>query len=183
MRPSKSEQLLDIAETLFYKNGFHATGVDQIQAVSGIAKTTLYHHFNTKEALILAVLTRASATALASVEKLAHAGNAQGLQRLRAIFLDLLEECQAPGFNGCLFSNAAAEFFDRSPEIVELARTHNRRLLDLFARILEDAGAPTAAAPAILALYEGILSLGRTQDIGPAIAAALDMIELMDKRR
>ncbi len=45
--------LLDTALRLFNQRGYHATGIDLIIAEGGVAKTTLYRHFETKEDLIL----------------------------------------------------------------------------------------------------------------------------------
>ena len=52
----KYPQLLDTALGLFYRQGFHATGVDQLAAAAGLTKKTLYRYFATKEALIDATL-------------------------------------------------------------------------------------------------------------------------------
>ena len=49
-------QLIETALRLFYRNGFHATGIDKLLAEAGIAKMTLYKHFGSKDALILECL-------------------------------------------------------------------------------------------------------------------------------
>ena len=56
MASSKRDQLIDTALTLFYRDGFHATGIDRILAESGVAKMTLYKHFKSKDELIEAAL-------------------------------------------------------------------------------------------------------------------------------
>ena len=58
MASSKREQLLNTALQLFYREGYHSTGIDRILAESGVAKMTLYKHFKSKDELILAVLQR-----------------------------------------------------------------------------------------------------------------------------
>ena len=50
------ERLVQTAVRLFYRHGFHATGIDRILNEAGVAKMTLYKHFRTKEELILAAL-------------------------------------------------------------------------------------------------------------------------------
>ena len=55
-RSLKREQLLDIAIGLFNERGYHASGIDLILEEAGIAKTTLYRHFETKEDLIVTAL-------------------------------------------------------------------------------------------------------------------------------
>ena len=55
-KPSKRDELLDIASTLFYRQGYGATGVKQIIETAGIAKGTFYSHFSSKEEVGLAWL-------------------------------------------------------------------------------------------------------------------------------
>jgi len=55
-RPDARERIIDTAYALFSAEGVRAVGIDRIIAESGVAKTTLYHHFASKDALILAFL-------------------------------------------------------------------------------------------------------------------------------
>jgi hypothetical protein len=48
------ERILETAADLFYEHGFHAVGVDLIIERAGVAKTTLYRHFPSKDDLIVA---------------------------------------------------------------------------------------------------------------------------------
>ncbi len=52
------ERILGTASQLFYQEGTRAVGVDLIVARSGVAKTSLYRHFPTKDDLIEAFLRR-----------------------------------------------------------------------------------------------------------------------------
>ncbi|HEY9012650.1 MAG TPA: helix-turn-helix domain-containing protein, partial [Devosia sp.] len=45
------------AHRLFRKSGFFRTGMDEIAEASRVTKRTLYHHFDSKDALLAAVLT------------------------------------------------------------------------------------------------------------------------------
>jgi AcrR family transcriptional regulator len=66
MRPPSSEaadrgtaeKVLTTAARLFYAHGVRAVGVEWIVAESGVAKTSLYRHFQNKEELIDAFLER-----------------------------------------------------------------------------------------------------------------------------
>ncbi|NQD93703.1 helix-turn-helix transcriptional regulator, partial [Pseudomonas sp. CrR25] len=49
MASNKREQLLNTARELFYREGYHGTGIDRILAESGVAKMTLYKHFKSKD--------------------------------------------------------------------------------------------------------------------------------------
>src|SRR3546814_11864859 len=50
------DRILETASALFYRNGVRAVGVDLIVRESGIAKTSLYRHFATKDVLVAAFL-------------------------------------------------------------------------------------------------------------------------------
>ena len=55
-RAEKRQHLVAVATDLFNRFGYRAVGIDQVIAESGVAKTTLYRHFPSKEDLIVAVL-------------------------------------------------------------------------------------------------------------------------------
>ncbi len=49
-------EILNVARRLFSEHGYHATGVADIQAATGLTKGAFYHHFSSKEEVGLAVL-------------------------------------------------------------------------------------------------------------------------------
>jgi len=74
MALNKRDQLIEKAQELFYREGYHATGIDRILAESGVAKMTLYKHFKSKEELILAVLETRHRTMIERLRRSARAG-------------------------------------------------------------------------------------------------------------
>ena len=58
---SARDRILDTVSQLFYRDGYHAVGIDTIVERSGVAKMTLYRHFPSKDDLIAAYLERANA--------------------------------------------------------------------------------------------------------------------------
>src|ERR1700684_2801404 len=56
-----AERVLATSSRLFYAHGVRAVGVEWIVAESGVAKTSLYRHFRTKDDLIAAFLEREDA--------------------------------------------------------------------------------------------------------------------------
>ena len=50
------KRILDTAQGLFSKNGYNATGVAQICSAAGVSKGAFYHHYDSKQALFLAIL-------------------------------------------------------------------------------------------------------------------------------
>ncbi|MGY2092992.1 TetR/AcrR family transcriptional regulator [Nocardia gipuzkoensis] len=55
------EQLLDVAERLMSVNGYAGTAVSLICKEAGVAPTSLYWHFGSKEGLLAAVMERGAA--------------------------------------------------------------------------------------------------------------------------
>src|SRR5579863_9150040 len=51
-------RILRTASSLFYQRGVRAVGVDLVVEEAGVAKTSLYRHFRTKDDLIAAFLHR-----------------------------------------------------------------------------------------------------------------------------
>ncbi len=56
--PATAEKLIDIAESLFAEKGFYGTSIRDLAEGIGIAKSSLLHHFPTKEKLYGAVLKK-----------------------------------------------------------------------------------------------------------------------------
>ena len=52
------ERILATAYELFSRRGIRAVGIDEIIETAGVAKATLYRHFPSKDALVLAFLQR-----------------------------------------------------------------------------------------------------------------------------
>ena len=53
---SVRDRILNTARELFYREGARSVGVDTVVAQSGVAKTSLYRWFPSKDALIAAVI-------------------------------------------------------------------------------------------------------------------------------
>jgi TetR/AcrR family transcriptional regulator, repressor of fatR-cypB operon len=54
-RPDRRESILDAALQCFVERGFHGTSVPEIAAKANIAPGTIYHYFDSKEALVNAL--------------------------------------------------------------------------------------------------------------------------------
>jgi len=66
-RAQRREQILAAATKAFARNGFAATGLDDIAAESGVTRVILYRHFDSKTDLYQAVLDRFCAVLSAHV--------------------------------------------------------------------------------------------------------------------
>lgn len=60
-RQHDSASLLQVAVRLFNERGYDGTSMDAVAAAAGITKSSIYHHFPGKEAMLARVLDRAVA--------------------------------------------------------------------------------------------------------------------------
>ena len=153
----KRDQLIDTALRLFARHGYRATGIDTILAEAGVAKMTLYHHFKSKDELIVAALRRRDAEwrewFIRRVTKLAGTPR----ERLFAVF-DVMEEWfRNKDYHGCSFGQAATEFRDPKHSVHKMALEHKQQMLAYFRELAADAGAkdPELLAQQISLLVEG----------------------------
>ena len=182
MRPSKRDELVRKAQAIFYRGGFHATGMDRLVAETGISKTAMYNHFRTKEDLILAALRLRDEEfrnwLFRRLEELAKTPRGQ----LLAFFDALREWFAQPDFKGCIFVKAASEFQEPGHPIHAQSAAHKRLLEAHAARLAAEAGAedPAGLARRLMLLKEGAIvaaQLGHTPDpAGDAKTAAAAMI-------
>ena len=166
-RADKRDHLIDIAMRLFSRRGFRATGVDQIMEETGIAKTTLYRHFASKEDLIVAALAKADEAARDELRAYVEKQSDDPRQRLLATFgqLDIwLQDCD---FNGCPFVTAAGEFGEASNAVFQQAKLHKRLYLAYFEELVRAARVPNPkrVAAQIVMLHEGAIAYA--QVLGP----------------
>lgn len=111
VRPSlKRDTLVEVAESLFDRYGFHGTGVDRLVQESGVARMTFYKHFPTKNALVRAVLERRDERFRSFLD--GHvAGRSDPKQpEALAIFDALAEWLAEDGMQGNLLLRAVGEF-------------------------------------------------------------------------
>jgi AcrR family transcriptional regulator len=104
-------RILDVAYELFSRRGVRAVGVDELVDRAGVAKATFYHHFPSKEDLVLAFLEqREQLWTKDWVEAEARRRADTPEEQLLAIF-DLFDEWfHRDDFEGCSFVNVLLEF-------------------------------------------------------------------------
>ncbi|GAA1712949.1 TetR family transcriptional regulator [Kribbella yunnanensis] len=135
-RPSKARsRLLGTAARLFYAEGIHSVGIDRIVAEAQVTRATLYRHFPSKDDLILAYLTEASASERARTEN-AVAGGAPAADALRAISRSIAAVIRDADFRGCAFLNAAAEYPDPEHPVNQAVVAHRQWFLDVITGLL-----------------------------------------------
>jgi len=184
MTTNKREALLDTATRLFTEQGFKSTGIAEILTGAGVAKGTLYQHFESKEALIEAVLRRMGERFRERFVEALEAAADTAAGRLVAVFAvqERLAWSKA-GFCGCPFTRAAGEFGDREHPLHRVAALNKRLLTAYLTDLATQAGAadPDALATQLTLLLEGAAVLhavgARGEVTAQATAAARTLVE------
>lgn len=161
-RPSEARsRLLDTATQLFYGQGIHAVGIDRIVVEAQVTRATLYRHFAGKEDLVLAYLSGVD-RAMRSPAEEAIAAGLPAADAILALSKSIAQGIQSPGFRGCAFLNAAAEYPDPESPVRQAVLAHRQWFLEtvtgLLAKIRET-GAEQAARHFVM-MRDGAMAAG-----------------------
>ena len=107
---AKRQDLVDTAMELFSAHGYHGTGIDRIAEEAGVSKKTMYHHFRSKEELILAALKQYDGLFRNDFMKAVNKRGDTAYERLLAIFDVAHDWFSGDNFYGCMFINAVGEY-------------------------------------------------------------------------
>jgi AcrR family transcriptional regulator len=97
------EEIIAAAVRLFFQNGYHATSMQDVAHEVAIKKPSLYHHFESKEAILLAILETGMDKLLADLKSIA-ASDDDSATKLR-------EAIRAHAVSIAAYPEAAAIFF------------------------------------------------------------------------
>jgi AcrR family transcriptional regulator len=124
-RIDKRQAILDAASTVFARQGYAQAGVDEIAALAGVAKATVYNHFQDKENLLRQAVTtdaeRALATNLAVVERITVDGG--DLRPMLEDVANRLLQCYCEERSQALRRLLAAEI-NQFPELLDIVQGH-----------------------------------------------------------
>ncbi|MEO5688160.1 MAG: helix-turn-helix domain-containing protein [Burkholderiaceae bacterium] len=157
LTPDVRQRILDTASKLFYERGVRAVGVDLVVEASGVAKTSLYRHFRTKDDLIVAFLEREDVAFWGQWDAVAarHAGDPAG--ELGAQLRWIGKRLARANYRGCPQINVAAEFAEADHPARSVSRQHMQALRKRLTDLARQLG---AARPAELAAQLGVLVNG-----------------------
>ena len=130
-------RILATAGDLFYRNGYRATGINEIIERSGVAKATFYANYPSKESL-----------ALAYVKAMNEADSRDAVQSLRKYkgpfdqLLGLLEFASSwtreRDYRGCTYLNISSEIPDHAHPVRLESRNHYVTLRALIGRLMKE---------------------------------------------
>jgi AcrR family transcriptional regulator len=122
------DRILETASTLFYKQGVRAVGVDLVAEQAGVAKTSLYRHFRTKDDLVAAFLQREDEDFWQTWDRVAQRHGNDPIAELQAHCQWIGERVERPNYRGCPQINVAAEFPEESHPARKVAKSHKLEL-------------------------------------------------------
>ena len=125
-----ADKVLSAASRLFYANGVRAVGIEWIVAESGVAKTSLYRHFQTKDELVAAFLEREDHEFWEQWDEVVAAAPDDPTAELMALLAWIGGRVSRDGYRGCPQINVAAEFADAEHPARRIRRRHKAAMLE-----------------------------------------------------
>ncbi|KOX46320.1 TetR/AcrR family transcriptional regulator [Streptomyces sp. NRRL F-7442] len=156
-------RLLGTATRIFYAEGIHSVGIDRITTEAQVTRATLYRHFAGKEDLVLAYLDQADRGIREQVAA-AVDGTPSAAGQVRAVARSVVDGIRSPGFRGCAFLNAVAEYPDPAHPVHRAVLAHREWFLRTVTELLTRAGEGDAPAEAagrhLVMLRDGAMAAG-----------------------
>ena len=156
------ERLVEAATELFYAQGLRAVSVDKVIERAGTTKVTFYRHFKSKDELVVEYLERASALEREGIGAAIAQGDGDVDAVLRLISGTLGAMACRPGFRGCPFINAAAEYPDADSPVRRVVDAHRHWCRTTYAELAAPLGLPDPAGAAddMMLLRDGAMVAG-----------------------
>ncbi|MFW7415246.1 TetR/AcrR family transcriptional regulator [Demequina sp. SO4-18] len=174
IRGRAREAILGAAVAEFNAHGIRAVSADRVIADAGVSKVTFYRHFPTKDDLVVAYLESELERVQRTVAEMtvADAGEGEAPGHWSAA---LAEEICRPGFRGCPFINAAAEYPDPDHAVRAVVARFRAWMIGAIATGLESQGVaePARVARQVMMLRDGALVEGYVSGDPDRVAAEL----------
>jgi len=152
--------ILQAAYKLFRRRGFFRVGMEEIADAAGVTKRTLYYHFDSKDALLTAVLASQHERTFADFQSygIDLSGGPDAL--IDKLFEGLVKWSSKPRWAGSGFTRLAIELADLSGHPARsIARQHKELMEAQLETLLAKANvpAPKARARELSLLIEGAM--------------------------
>jgi AcrR family transcriptional regulator len=186
------KRVLDAAAALFQARGYHATGMREILKETRLSSGAFHHHFPTKDALAMAVITDRVAPTVREtwIDPIREARSLNAaIQRVFAAIIRGIDRRGA--VYGCPLNNLAMELSFSNPQFRDALRTIflewqaalAQRIADTRGGARLDKQEHAAAAAFIVATYSGAMNLAKaTQSAAPLRVAAQTLSAWMKDR-
>lgn len=180
-------RILQSAHKLFRRRGYARISMDEIASASYVTKRTLYQHFESKDALLAAVLQAHHELALVAFETFGGGLSGTPNEIINSLFKALIEWADTPRWGGSGLTRLVIELADLPGHPARaIARRHKAiheaKLAELFTRA--KAPNPRELAREVTLLSEGaMLMMLVHRDRSYALAAAKAAGKLVRRQR
>lgn len=174
-KSQKKGEMIESAYRIFYKNGFHATGVDTILTNTGISKRTLYKHFISKEGLIIATIDYYHQITYGAIfDYIEKSALDNPVDKALLIFDFLAGLVNAGNLDGCYAMNAKTEYAHKAVEIEAVCDVHTNALQELIEKYLIEAKIKESKSLAmqVIMLFEGSILRSKATESSTPIKLA-----------
>ncbi|MBL1288033.1 TetR/AcrR family transcriptional regulator [Streptomyces sp. NPDC057067] len=158
-------RLLETASAIFYAEGIRHVGVDRIIAEAQVTRVTFYRHFPSKEDLVLAHVEQRDQQ-IRSVVTEAFRTSTDPEALLLMMMAGVGAEICGPGFRGCPFINAAAEYPDPGHPVRRAVQAHRTWFRQTVLNLATAAGCTDSehTTAALILLRDGAMAGGDLDD-------------------
>lgn len=160
------QRIIDTALDLFYRQGYLATGINQVISEAGVSKNTFYYYFSSKEDLCVVYLQERHKLwmgwLMENIERCE-----SPYDRLLSVFGFLESWLKKCDFRGCAFLNIASEVPDINHRLRKEVVDHKNKLRKVMRLLLEDLQKSdkkfsrmdvSFMSDALYVLFEGVIS-------------------------
>jgi AcrR family transcriptional regulator len=134
-----ADKILESADKLFYRQGYNATGINQIVEEAGVAKASLYQHFDSKTDLLVGCIEmnhqgwyQRLKTHLSAVE--------DPKEKLLAIFDYYIGRQTTREHGGCPFIKANDEAGVTEPRVLEQIQKVKQQSREMIGQLVAASG-------------------------------------------
>jgi AcrR family transcriptional regulator len=186
-------RLVDAAALAFHRDGFAATSMHDVRRAAGATSGSLYHHFRTKKALVLAVITESVRPEVAATWIEAVRTSPNAATGILGVFEDVIAQLDgSASITGCPLNNLAVELSLADPDIrAALAMAYeawrkaiaDRLRADRVSKAdfnLEDSGIDEFSYM-VVAMFSGAMALAKAEQRTTAIRACANRLREMMK--
>lgn len=123
-------RILTAATALFYTQGIRAVGVDLIASEAGVTKRTLYRHYESKNALVVAYLEDQNEPVLAALVKSVMRVPRGITEQIEGLFTTFARQAGNSAWHGCPFARAVFELREFENDVVSRTAANHKHTFE-----------------------------------------------------
>ncbi len=176
-RQSKRQQIIETSYEVFRESGFFATSMDELIEAANVSRRTMYNHFSSKNALVLAVIEYYADDYERNLNNFFIQKNAYStIDKLQALFDFTSVWYKNKLFHGCVAVQAMTEYGQHDKEIVRVCHEFKNRQFLLISDLVRQAKLkkPETIARQLFVAIEGLTVIaGFSEDHLPKDTSSL----------